>query len=56
MEKVIQEAELKLQATRAERCWASRRGDWELEKLLRDESYKCWVGLELLKSRGRAAT
>jgi hypothetical protein len=45
----VEEAQRKLDATRAQRVWAGRQKDFALEQSLARESYRCWVELELLK-------
>jgi hypothetical protein len=41
-------AQRKLEMTRAQRCWAGRRNDVELEQFLAKESHKCWVEVQTL--------
>ena len=45
----LEQAQLKLRATREHLRWAVARGDHELVKQLRQDSYGRWVELEQLK-------
>ncbi len=47
----LEEAELRLRRARAQRQWAARQDDYELEQALAHESHRCWVEVELLKAR-----
>jgi hypothetical protein len=47
----LEEAELRLRRARAQRQWAARQNDYELEQALARESHRCWVEVELLKAR-----
>jgi len=47
----LEEAELRLRRARAQRQWATRQNDYELEQALSHESHRCWVEVELLKAR-----
>ena len=47
----LEEAELYLRRARAQRQWAARQNDYELEQALARESHRCWVEVELLKAR-----
>jgi hypothetical protein len=47
----LEEAELRLRRARAQRRWAARQNDYELEQVLASESHRCWVEVELLKVR-----
>jgi hypothetical protein len=47
----LEEAELRLRRARAQRQWAARQNNYELEQALARESHRCWVEVELLKAR-----
>jgi hypothetical protein len=47
----LEEAELRLRRARAQRRWAARQNDYELEQALARESDRCWVEVERLKAR-----
>jgi hypothetical protein len=47
----LEEAELRLRRARAQRQWAARQNDYELEQALARESHRCWVEVEQLKAR-----
>jgi hypothetical protein len=47
----LEEAELRLRRARAQRQWAARQNDYELEQELARESHRCWVEVEGLKAR-----
>ena len=47
----LEEAELRLRRARAQRQWAARQNDYELEQALARESHRCWIEVELLKAR-----
>jgi hypothetical protein len=47
----LEEAELRLRRARAQRQWAARQNDYELEQALARESHRCWVEVELSKAR-----
>jgi hypothetical protein len=47
----LEEAELQLRRARAQRQWAARQNDYELEEALAHESHRCWVEVERLKAQ-----
>jgi hypothetical protein len=46
----LEEAELRLRRASAQRQWAARQNDYELEEALARESHRCWVEVERLKA------
>jgi hypothetical protein len=47
----LEEAELRLRRARAQRQWAARQNDYELEQALARESHHFWVEVERLKAQ-----
>jgi hypothetical protein len=47
----LEEAELRLRRARAQRQWAARQNDDELEEAFARESHHCWVEIERLKAQ-----
>jgi hypothetical protein len=47
----LEEAELRLRRARAQRQWAARQNNYELEEALARESHRYWVEVEVLKAR-----
>jgi hypothetical protein len=47
----LEEAELRLRRARAQRQWAAKQNNYELEEALARESHRCWVEVEQLKAQ-----
>jgi hypothetical protein len=47
----LEEAELRLRRASAQRQWAARQNDYQLEETLARESHRCWVEVERLKAQ-----